>query len=98
MDWGFRSYPSLNPQLSTLRSSATEDGSTFNPLRDFIGRWFGGIAMRIPGSLQAYAGRQEQPAAPKTNIGLAAKEDSGWGVEGGQARLRGGCLIGRGHA
>jgi hypothetical protein len=59
----------------------------------------GWIATRIPGGLPEHAGRPEQPAAPETNIGLAAKEDSGWEIEDGNARLGAGCCAGtRNHA
>ena len=60
-------------------------------LYTFRGRWVGGNATRIPGGLQAQVGLPGQFAAPETNIGLAAKEDSGWRIEDGKNRLGAGC-------
>ena len=77
---GFRSW-----DFRAKRSSA------FTGFRVLFGRWAGGMATRIPGGLQAHAGRLEQPATPETNIGLAAKEDSGWRIEDGKNRLGAGC-------
>src|ERR1019366_837063 len=56
---GFGLGPSLNPQLTTLRSSATEDGSTHDLFRAFIGHWVGGIATKNPSGHQALRRRQK---------------------------------------
>jgi hypothetical protein len=63
--------------------------------RAFRSRWVGAIATRIPGGHHAHAGRPGQLAVPETNIGLAAKDDSGWRIEDGKA---GYCARARGIA
>ena len=60
-------------------------------LYTFRGCWGGGIATRIPGGLQETVGLPRQFAVPETNIGLAAKEDSGWRIEDGKNCLGAGC-------
>ena len=60
-------------------------------LYTFRGRWVGGNATRIPGGLQETVGLPRQFAGPETNIGLAAKEDSGWRIEDGKNCLGAGC-------
>ena len=57
------------------------------PLACFHGPLACGVVKRTPGSLQAHAGTLGQPAAPETNIGLTAKEDSGWRIEDGKILL-----------